>query len=52
MDTWQSIANNTDRLKVFGGWLVRTRDIYSNTGYAMAFVPDVHNEWPLAGLSK
>lgn len=46
MSYWEDIANYAERLKVFGGWLVRTR-YFSSDDYAMAFVPDANHEWQL-----
>lgn len=43
---WTNICNETDRLKVFGGWLVRTRSGFGNSWtYSMCLVPDPNHEW-------
>jgi len=57
-DSWEEINDGryTERLKVFGGWLVKSYEANSvydvnrgvnDTQYniAMAFVPDINHEW-------
>ncbi len=46
---WEDITGATDRLKIFGGWIVRTKSNYSGSSYfvAMVFVPDAKHEWVL-----
>lgn len=34
----------TERLKVFGGWIVRTGDVVKNIA-TQCFIPDVNHEW-------
>ena len=57
---WESIGDNFERAKVFGGWLVQNHtDVYHpENGFsgggegwdwrpALCFVPDVKHEWKL-----
>lgn len=55
MNDWENIAYDTQRLKVFGGWIVAVT--YSTSYFirlteatkrlAMCFVPDPQHEWEL-----
>jgi len=46
MARWEFVTDNTSRLKVPDGWLVRTiAGIRNNV--AMTFVPDVGHTWEL-----
>lgn len=48
---WERLDDETQRAKVFGGWVVYTSDIDDETrnsvGAAMVFVPDCNHEWNL-----
>jgi len=62
---WEQIGENEQRVRVFGGWLVKSYESVSHVdihncvspvdGYdwriAMAFVPDPDNQWQLEGES-
>ena len=67
MEYWEIINENsqgqsadiTERLKVFGGWIVRSGEAYKNPGFvadqvgmsmSMCFVPDPNHEWQLGAL--
>lgn len=39
----------TERLKVFGGWLVKFKDSGKNL-FVQSFVPDKNHEWVINGL--
>lgn len=45
-DSWGS-RSVTDRLKILGGWLVRTHFTTSGNRTAMVFVSDPFHEWDL-----
>ena len=40
---WEDIDENSDRLKVPGGWLVRCW--VTNAGMSVIFYSDPHHEW-------
>ena len=43
---WEEIAQDTWRLKVFGGWIVsRTIENHNGVTTALCFVPDANHEW-------
>ena len=43
---WKSMADSSDRLKVPGGWIVRTYMTHSTgCSIAMVFVSDPTHEW-------
>ena len=50
---WETVteapANHTDRLKVYGGWIVRTK--YAETVSTVS-VPDPQHHWDLENPSK
>lgn len=46
---WQRLDTETQRAKVFGGWIVRSHDVDDcNNHYtveSMVFVPDPEHKW-------
>lgn len=46
---WDKIEETTEIAKVFGGWVIRSRDVDDcNTEYtveSMVFVPDPTHQW-------
>ena len=44
---WKNIDNETDRLKVPGGWIIRTTEYYIQKSVAVhqIFVKDENHEW-------
>lgn len=49
---WEKIDADTERAMVYGGWLIRSRDIDAcNTYYtveSMVFVPDEKHKWKIS----
>lgn len=56
---WESLDDSTNRVKVFGGWIVSTRrdtDSFCSDGYRMGctdawfdiLVPDPNHDWVIA----
>ena len=46
----QVAAQITERLAIFGGWLVRVETLLNNEhnfNYVMTFVPDINHEWDI-----
>ena len=54
---WEKIAEGTERLKVYEGWLVRT-SMYATFGTSggldvgLVFVPDPFHNWELEKLQE
>ena len=48
---WEKIGGEVLRARVFGGWIVYTENISSETGdstsCSMVFVPDPNHEWEM-----
>ncbi len=42
------ITETTQRMKVFGGWIVRTITEYQDASIAMVFVPDAAHKWDVS----
>jgi hypothetical protein len=44
---WEEICSYTQRLRVYGGWIVRTYDVSgaNEVALAMCFVPDKEYRW-------
>lgn len=50
---WEIIDDYTDRLKVLGGWIVRTGTIgVQGSTVHQVFVPDEKHEWKLEEETK
>lgn len=45
---WQRLDGVTERAKVYGGWLIRTRD--HNDGIFSCFIPDEHHRWEITDV--
>ena len=45
---WEDLDNRTDRAKVIGGWVLRSReDDSGNLTVALVFINDSHHEWTI-----
>lgn len=44
---WERIDRHTDRLKVPGGWIVRSRIIYEGCSVHHIFIEDQKHTWKL-----
>jgi hypothetical protein len=46
---WEKLNSTTERAKVIGGWVLRSRDVDDcNTQYtveSMVFIPDPEHKW-------
>ena len=52
---WEELDNYTERLKVIGGWIIKSENsLYENGKWAlsesMVFVPDPNHEWEIDTL--
>ena len=45
---WEDIAQGTQRLRVYGGWLVQYSDgIDQMLSVSLVFIPDPDNKWKI-----
>ena len=49
MNKWEDVGKGhetrLERMKVFGGWIVRT--YYIGEAVALCFLPDINHEWEI-----
>lgn len=49
---WEKLDEECERAKVFGGWILRSRDVNDcNTEYtveSMVFIPDPEHKWAIS----
>jgi len=43
---WERVTKSTERMKIYGGWLVRV--FRGGISIALTFVPDPFHEWKIA----